>query len=60
MGCQNPMVYVYQHEVTPGTPRCYKLEPGERLLAVNALLRISGVRFESGQQREPQWDMCPW
>ena len=50
--------YVYQHEVTPGTPRCYKLEPGERLLAVNALLRISGVRFESGQQRASRSGTC--
>ena len=43
---------------TPGTPRHYKLEPGERLLAVNALLRISGVRFESGQQRASRSGTC--
>ena len=50
--------YNYQHESTPGTPRHYKLEPGERLLAVNALLRISGVRFESGQQRGSRSGTC--
>ena len=42
--------YSYQHEPAPGSPRHYKLLPGERLLAVNALLRISGVRFETGQR----------
>ena len=36
--------YVYQHG---SLPRQYKLESSERLLAVNAMVRIKGVRFET-------------
>ena len=36
--------YVYQHETSP---RQYKLLPGTRLLAVNAMVRVKGVRFET-------------
>ena len=42
--------YDHVQQVVPGTQRHYKLDDGERLLAVNALLRISGVRFENNQR----------
>ena len=42
--------YAHVQQVVPGTQRHYKLDDGERLLAVNALLRISGVRFENKQR----------
>ena len=39
--------YNHQHGTSP---RQYKLVPGERLLAVNALVRIKGVRFETKER----------
>ena len=39
--------YTYQHG---SLPRQYKLESGTRLLAVNALVRIKGVRFETKER----------
>ena len=39
--------YTYVHGTSP---RQYKLDPGQRLLAVNAMVRIKDVRFETKER----------
>ena len=41
-------------QVVTTSPRCYKLQKEERLLVVNSMIRLSGLKFEKVVKRSPR------
>ena len=54
---RNPVIASGQaryFELVTDSPRCYKLQPEIRTLVVNAMIRLSGLKFEKVVKRSPR------